>query len=821
MASEIIQNKESYPLINPPPTKSLASGYENLAKVFGQIADRSASQATEYASEASKANLLQTHSLIQDVEAQSKIEMLKSPGNSDAIAKNAEQTVTKIQHDARLNRGDRLSLKDMSHSLIRSLQLTAAEKTISLARQAAKDNFLTSVGDTLQSIRQDVHTNPEKADALINAQYEAIHGQVRAGIITAVEAANLHKQFAGELAMAHELVLGMKEGILQASDINAYYATAPGNVPMSNAHLPIAEETAMNADHHFGQLTLNDIQSRIADGQRVSPRDLVSIKKISDLDKVLNYGVGAAKAAGDINSGKSWVELNHKLDILKKKDKLSASEEGYKHRLNNWITTAKEPGHYQNFIAGMPEGARAYQQFTQNQTAINKQVIFGDDKATALKRHIMTNDNLNELVSKSDAIGIGMHYPDYLRQPIPTQYLIPIISGFEKDGDVNTAINNIQTFNPKNRVYIMNAFRDNPRKALTVYEIGNLAGKADAGFMRDLFVAQQVDALGARGERKDSQEKFLQLDKSREGYSDNKLIARITPQLTSITNYLSNQPNGGSIVSGKIDQAVRYIKKAAVDHNDFQFKNLDDYIKTYKTNMEKAYGVKSGFNYVMDTNNVPLEENQMQVLASHGINEVRQKLLEYRSEAQVNAIFTERPPRMVSSPGGRITVVNPDGTYIKDKNGHPAFDELFTNSVWQKAEADTEAQAIGGIVNTPIYVRGFEFAPDRKLYIRGNNDIIRPLKEGNIELENRSKVWDAKGNYQTVKTITREFDGNTVLLPTIINGKEVSVKEATEHYKKTGEHLGIFKTRDEANKYDKQLHERMGWTGENNKWDEK
>ena len=59
------------------------------------------------------------------------------------------------------------------------------------------------------------------------------------------------------------------------------------------------------------------------------------------------------------------------------------------------------------------------------------------------------------------------------------------------------------------------------------------------------------------------------------------------------------------------------------------------------------------------------------------------------------------------------------------------------------------------------------------------------------------------------------------MLPTIINGKEVTKKEANEHYKKTGEHLGIFKNKEEADKYDKRLHARMGWIGESNKWGKK
>lgn len=824
MVSEIIQATDADPVIQPSSINSTARGSENIAKVLGGIAERAIVKVGDFANEASKAHLLQTHGMIQDIESQSKIDMYRSPEHAERIAQNAKDSVDKIKSAATLNRVDRQNIDSMANSTIRGLSLTAAEKSISLSREQAKYAALSSIGDTIQSIRKDLFIDPDKADALINAQYESLAGQVRGGIITAVEAANIHKQLTKELEFAHELVEGIKSGTLTASDMSAAHATDTGQVPMSNAHLPISNDTAMNANHYFGQLTLHDIQSKFANGERVSPRDLTAIKKMPDLDKALNYGIGSAQATGDINSGTSWLSLKNKLSLLKKKEKLSAKEEGYKNRLNNFFLNAEEPGHYQNFIAGMPEGARAWQEHTQTQSAIDQDVMFGSEEHVALQKHIRTVDNLNNLISKSASIGIGMHYPDHLRQPIPLQFLNPIVSGFDKYGDVTGAINNIKMLSPKNRVYAMNAFPGNYRKQLTVYEIGNLGDKGDPRFLETLLSSQQVDTLGELPGKKDKQEKFMQLSSGKEGYSDEKLRGKIKPQLTSITTYLSKQPNGGALVSAKIDQALRYVKRVASDHNDDNYDHVDDYIQTFTTNMNKAYNVSTGFNYVMDSNNVPLEDNQKQVLASHGIDEVRNKLLEYKTPAQVETMFANAPPIMVSSPGGRITVVDPNGYAIPDKNGHPAYDELYSESVWRHAEHDLEAQKMGTYTINPLFGNPVKLPVKNKSilgYLRGKTEITRPVVEGNIDLENRPKVWNDKGQYETVKTITREFDGKTVLLPTIINGKEVSVKKATDHYLKTGEHLGIFKNREEADKYDKQLHERMGWIGESNKWDKK
>ena len=67
MAAEIVQNKESNPVIGNAPINSTQRGSENIAKILGQIAERTAKKAGDYASEASKANLLQTHGMLQDV----------------------------------------------------------------------------------------------------------------------------------------------------------------------------------------------------------------------------------------------------------------------------------------------------------------------------------------------------------------------------------------------------------------------------------------------------------------------------------------------------------------------------------------------------------------------------------------------------------------------------------------------------------------------------------------------------------------------------------------------------------------------------------
>lgn len=81
---------------------------------------------------------------------------------------------------------------------------------------------------------------------------------------------------------------------------------------------------------------------------------------------------------------------------------------------------------------------------------------------------------------------------------------------------------------------------------------------------------------------------------------------------------------------------------------------------------------------------------------------------------------------------------------------------------------------------------------------------------GNIDLTARPVVRTAEGKPATTRSISIEEDGKTVLIPTVIQPKEgqakvVSNEEAVKHYHATGEHLGIFDTRENADKYATEL----------------
>lgn len=82
------------------------------------------------------------------------------------------------------------------------------------------------------------------------------------------------------------------------------------------------------------------------------------------------------------------------------------------------------------------------------------------------------------------------------------------------------------------------------------------------------------------------------------------------------------------------------------------------------------------------------------------------------------------------------------------------------------------------------------------------------LVPGNINLNKRPIVHNADGSYSTVRSITITDDqGRAILIPTVVGKRVVSNEQAVRHYKRTGQHLGIFDSEVDADAYAQTLHD--------------
>lgn len=99
---------------------------------------------------------------------------------------------------------------------------------------------------------------------------------------------------------------------------------------------------------------------------------------------------------------------------------------------------------------------------------------------------------------------------------------------------------------------------------------------------------------------------------------------------------------------------------------------------------------------------------------------------------------------------------------------------------------------------------------DRKIP-KLKNLISKQTTQGNIDLAKRKAYKNPDGSHSTIKSISVNFGGDEILIPTISpEGKRLTNQEAINLYRKTKQHLGTFSDPKSATEYAKKISQRQG-----------
>lgn len=145
------------------------------------------------------------------------------------------------------------------------------------------------------------------------------------------------------------------------------------------------------------------------------------------------------------------------------------------------------------------------------------------------------------------------------------------------------------------------------------------------------------------------------------------------------------------------------------------------------------------------------------------------------------------------------TVSDTKGTILEDITG-----ALLAANPFAATEAKAETPAPEEI--------GSNDSRTRVLNKDGTTTFEGMTDPGNIpNLFNRPQIKNPSGDVSTTKSMSFQgVDGKEVLIPTIINGKQLTDEEAKSHYRITGEHLGKFDSPEAADAYAVALSDAQG-----------
>lgn len=790
-----LQFEHENPIITDQPISSNAEGLEAIAKTLGGISHEAMTQAASIAEQQSNAMYSTSQAHLDTLKTNAKIQMIQNPGQATKIAEDSAKNYDQIVNESIVNKSDRAKLRASATSDYNDISLDAARTTQGVMKRGAAVSFFTQFPQILKGIKESIGNEKEFENRLQSAN-ELIGTMMRHEAISVTQGESAFKALHHtiEASRAYLQAAGNRE--LTAKD---YHNMKGGLVPVDDGtHMnqPVDENTKHLYQAHNNDITLETLKSDIAKGGAGNPVAWSELGE-KELSQVTNIAQGSTSVDADINAGTPFTVLQSELKKYEATGVLSSYETGRKNRIKNILFNTDENA-FSMTLSGNPLYRDA--EFTYNQTvaAIHENPNLSPDQQQNLIRNYD-----NDLTSKKVALAESMHMPDHMLQPLSPSFVAPSKESWGLDADPSKLLVRVDYVQQGSKEYLARA-QKTPEQQEVTRIVGNIKdGTIQGGIFsgnskvtesdrRDIVIANQTNR------------DFGNLKLGVRGTSDDAIRNQISRRMNQSMNFLASQPGGQSRGVAAIDATTNLVKYYAQKAGDLEMKNLDNYIKRATSIVNAAYPVKTGTNWRISQNDIPLDKPDMDKVSQYLIGEASTYLRDSIGVERANAAISQNPLSVVSTPTGHLRVIDSYGGEVY-KTRYRGSLLHYADHVMNEREEKTREQIVASIPSNRN--------PPNEEKPKGM------IAQGNIDLNNRPAVKNADGTHSTVKTITIEEDGKTILLPTIIGGKSFSNKEAIKHYKETGEHMGVFKSETDANLYDEKLHHEKGWEGKGNKWE--
>jgi len=691
MADEFAQLNEATPF-QPVTPNDKSAGYDALSEAFGKIAKGAETQVETMQKEKSTDQLMSANSMLGQVSTQAKLQMMQdsTPENVANVMKNWQTTADSLKTSTALNREDKLKLNQLIDTQSNALLLHGATVSTANIKTQKKMTYFDELSGNLDNLKNLMQTGKyEEAEALGQSMYQNARNMHDMGVLTGSQFIAQQKAIGTLLdhakalhgAISHNADLTAKD----YHDLHSWPFSTNGGDATTLSQKPADENTSHMIQMHLDDQSFRGQTAAAVKYGTTDPEALMNLPSHQQL-AVISTAQGAQDAQNYMKANTSWPQFVAEYNRLKAQpsDSLNSYEKGKLDHMN-YIIENLNHGNYVQIVGDTVKGAQNNQQFQVNASAINDGGVYNpNNPVDAAKQEAANVKNLNDYVSGNVAIGVASHYPNEWIKPFHPQFIKPITDSFVAGADPTNAIKAMTVTTPANKAYLVNSMPNLQQQE--VMRIVSLAGNnTPPGFLKDWIVANQ----------KGQDYSPLKVD----GLKDAKLRASIESNLGDVLQYMYrngnattmvgqqiNNPGGDPILqsgqarqAGFIEASMNYIKKKAIENQDYAMSNADTYVSDLKRNIGTTHDLVTGWNYQFNNKNLDMKltKEEADAVAQSAMTHALDRVKQNHTEAEYQSALDSNPLFMTIDQYNNIVVTD---TKSKSVIYHMPFNASFVHA---------------------------------------------------------------------------------------------------------------------------------------------